>query len=84
MHTFLSLHKDFQDGYSDLKHGAFAFKDFTTVCKDRQEHFGDQVTVTQEFAETVCTLPETYNAEAYHEFVDYWGTVITVCNYIRI
>ena len=32
-------------------------------------------TITNEFAASVCNLPQSYNRMAYHRFIKNWGTV---------
>lgn len=61
----------FQDDQSQCSSGRARYK----WSLSQGNHYG----VSDEFAAAVCSLPLTYDAQIYKDFLDAWGTVI--CHY---
>jgi hypothetical protein len=60
----------------------YIYQDAATYCKLGHVRYSmklaesDHYPVTREFAADVCSLPVTYDANSYMQFIEKWGTVI--------
>ena len=66
------------------------FYEKITVCNNGRARYQLEIgpiknfTVSEEFAASVCNLPEAYSEKTYLDFIDRWGTVCIISSYYLV